>query len=272
MSSDKSAESSAYSIRAVERVCDLLDLAQRSPDGFSPNEVVEATGLPKSSAFRYLATLEARRYLQRDESTGTFRVGPSLLPLPGRQLDVLAARARPLLEALRDRFEETINLAMLDGDRVVYVEIIESQKSMRLAARRGDRDHVHCTAVGKAIATLLPLEQVRSILEHEGMPAKTDVTITDIDSFLQELGATRTRGYALDNGENEEDGRCVAVPLRDVGLPTAISLSAPASRFPMNAVEQVAEALRGAAAELSGTAAGGSASRVGGPGTTAAAS
>jgi IclR family transcriptional regulator, acetate operon repressor len=252
----RSTDGSAYSIRAVERVCDVLDLAQRKPAGFTPSEVVEATGLPKSSAFRYLATLESRRYLQRDAATGTFRVGPSLLPLQGRELDILAARARPLLQALRDRFGETINLGMLDGDRVVYVEIIESQKSMRLAARRGDRDHLHCTAVGKAIATLLPLERVRAILEGEGMPAKTDRTITDIDTFLEELGATRARGYALDNGENEEDGRCVAVPLNGVGLLTAISLSAPAARFPLDAVEQVAAALGEVADDLANSGVG----------------
>ena len=247
-----STRTSAYSIRAVERVCDLLDLAQRRPQGFSLVDVVDATGLPKSSAFRYLATLESRRYLERDDTTGVFRVGPGLLPLQGRQLDALAARARPLLEALRDRFEETINLGVLDGTRVVYLEIVESQRSMRLAARAGDRDHLHSTALGKAIATMLPVEQVRAILETEGMAAMTDATITDIDSYLQELGASRARGYALDNGENEADGRCVAVPLLGTGVPTAISLSAPAARFPLRDVDEVAGALREVAGHLAG--------------------
>ena len=249
-SQEQSPPTSAYSIRAVERVCDLLDLAQRRPQGFSLIDVVDATGLPKSSAFRYLSTLEARHYLERDDTTGVFRVGPGLLPLQGRQLDALAARARPLLEALRDRFEETINLAVLDGTRVVYLEIVESQRSMRLAARPGDRDHLHSTALGKAIATMLPVEQVRAILEVEGMPAMTDATITDIDTYLQELGGSRAQGYALDNGENEGDGRCVAVPLIGTGVPTAVSLSAPAARFPLGDVEHVAGALREVAAQL----------------------
>ena len=247
---DEELPASAYSIRAVERVCDLLDLAQRSAGGFSLIDVVEATGLPKSSAFRYLATLEARRYLERDDASGLFQVGPSLLPLQGRQLDVLAGRARPLLEELRDRFEETINLGVLDVNRVVYLEIIESQRSMRLAARKGDRDYLHCTALGKAIATLLPPERVRTILESDGMPAMTDATITNIDAYLQELGAARSRGYALDNGENEGDGRCVAVPLPGAGVPTAISLSAPAARFSLGEVEEVADALKKVATSL----------------------
>jgi IclR family transcriptional regulator, acetate operon repressor len=253
----ETAVSSAYSIRAVERVCDLLDLAQRSPEGFSLLDVVNATDLPKSSAFRYLTTLLSRRYLERDGASGLFRLGPSLLPLQGRQLDVLAARARPLLEELRDRFEETVNLAVLDGDRVLYLEIIESQRSMRLAARKGERDHLHSTALGKAIATTLPVERVRAVLEHAGMPAKTAVTITDIDTYLQELGVTRARGYALDNGENEEDGRCVAVPLVGAGVPAGLSLSAPASRFLLDDVEQVAQALGDAADHLAESFGGG---------------
>jgi IclR family transcriptional regulator, acetate operon repressor len=240
----------SYSIRAVERVCQVLDLAQRSVDGFSLSDVVEATDLPKSSAFRYLATLEAHRYLTRDEGSGIYRVGPSLLPLRGRQLDLLAAHARPHLEALRERFAETINLGVLDGSRVTYLEIVESQRSMRLAARKGDRDHLHCTALGKAIAGQLDVERVRAILESDGMPARTEATITDIHTFFQELGATRARGYALDNGENEPDGRCLAVPLEGSGTLTAISLSAPAARFPLDDVDEVADALKAAAKAL----------------------
>src|SRR5699024_5109119 len=135
----------AYSIRAVQRVCDILDLIQEHPEGFSLTQVAKAASFPKSSAFRYLATLEERRYVQRDVLTGLFRIGSAFLPLQSQQLSVLADRARPNLERLRDRFEETLNLGMLDGNRVSYVEIVESRRSVRLAARPGDRDSLHCT-------------------------------------------------------------------------------------------------------------------------------
>ncbi len=247
---DDSTTSSAYSIRAVERVCDVLDLIQRHPQGFSLTEVIGATDMPKSTAFRYLSTLEARRYVERDLVTGQLRIGPAFLPLQSRQLDILTERARPHLERLRDQFEETINLAILDGNRVSYLEIIESLKSMRLAARKGDRDPLHCTAVGKAIAAVLPEDRVRAILDADGMPRMTDATITDVDGYMRELEATRERGYALDNGENEPDGRCVAVLVSGLGLPVAISLSAPAARFTLDEVEGVADALRSVVEDL----------------------
>lgn len=246
MERDESTSSQVYMIRAVQRVCDILDLIQENPQGFSLTQVAERAAFPKSSAFRYLATLEDRRYIQRDPMTGTFRIGPAFLPLQSQQLSVLADYARPYLQRLRDEFEETLNLGMLDGNRVAYVEIVESPKSVRLAARPGDRDPLHCTALGKAIASTLDPDRVRAILAAEGMPKRTAKTITDLDAYFAELEQTRERGYAIDDQENEDEGRCVAVPLHRIGLPASISLSAPATRFSNDDVPAVAEALKAA--------------------------
>lgn len=237
-------DSSTYSIRAVHRVCDILDLLQQSPDGVALPDVAKVVRLPKSSAFRYLATLEQRRYVERDPLTGCYRAGSALLPLRAHEPELLARRARPHMEQLRDKLEETINLGMLDGNRVIYLEIVESHRAMRLAAHRGDREPVHSTALGKAIAAHLPEERVRAILAAAGMPRVTRRTITDPQPYLWELAQVRTRGYALDDGENEIDGRCVAVPVVGGNLAAAISLSAPASRFPLSQAEETAEMLR----------------------------
>jgi IclR family transcriptional regulator, acetate operon repressor len=239
-----------YSIRSVQRVCDILDLLQETSEGVSLPSVAEVTGLPKSSAFRYLATLESRRYVERGPDDQMYRLGLAFLPLQARQLDMLAQRARSYLEQLRDRFKETLNLGLLDGTSVIYLDIVESPRTMRLAARRGDRDPIHSTALGKAIASGLPEERVAVILESEGMARLTDKTITDRESFFAELREVHRRGFALDNGENEPDGRCVAVPLPRTRLPAAISLSAPASRFPLRRVNEVAEALSDMASRL----------------------
>jgi IclR family acetate operon transcriptional repressor len=243
MATAHEASSTGYSIRAVHRVCDILDLIQHHPDGFSLGQVVEVTALPKSSAFRYLVTLQERRYVRRDPVTGLFRIGPAFLPLRPQQLGLIAERARTYLRRLRDRFGETVNLGVLEGNRISYVEILESPRSVRLAARVGDRDPLHCTALGKAIASTLDPHQVRAILAAEGMPRRTATTITDLETYTAVLEETRQRGYAVDDRENEEEGRCVAVPLSALGLPASISLSAPASRFPMERVPEVAAAL-----------------------------
>jgi len=234
----------------VRRVLDVLDILHGSAEGVSLAEVARATGLPRSSAFRYLATLEAHGYVERDGADGAYRLGLAFPPLKARHLDALAARARPYLEELRDTFQETINLGVLDAGRAAYLEIVESPLAMRFAARRGDRDPLHSTALGKAIASQLPDEQVRRILAVEGMPQLTSRTITDPGELLRELERVRVRGFAVDNGENEEGGRCVAVPVARSRVPAAISLSAPAVRFSLDRAEEVAAELRGAATRL----------------------
>lgn len=243
-----------YSVRAAVRVLDILDALRDAENGLSLPDLAAAAGLPKSSAFRYLATLESRGYVNQDGISGHYRIGLGVLPTYTHHLEVLRATAHPVLQELRDRYQETINLGVLDSNRVLYLDIVESPKAMRFAARRGDRDPIHCTALGKAIAYGLPEADVRAILVQEGMSKHTRRTIADPDRFLNVLAAAREHGYALDDQENEEDGRCVAVPIARVGVKAALSLSAPSSRCSLDDVDEVAASLRAAAERISGTA------------------
>ncbi len=241
-----------YSIRAVERVCDLLDLLQEAPDGVSLMRAADVTSLPKSSAFRYLATLEARRYAERIPSSGDYRLGSAFLPMQAHQLDTLVRRAHAYLEELRDRFEETVALGVLEGHQVMYLDLVESPRTVRVAARRGDRYPLHSNAVGKAIAATLPEHRVRAILKAEGMPRLTAHTFTDVDLYLGELDKVRALGYAVDDGEHEDDERSLATPLPSSNLPAALSVSAPASRFPLDSIHGLAKPLVETAAQLVG--------------------
>lgn len=247
---DVGTNGTAYSIRAVQRVCDILDLLQRSPNHATLAQVSTVTKLPKSSAFRYLATLETRRYVERDPETGDYKLGLGLLPLQSLQFDLIAQRVRPYLERLCHEYRETTNLGLLEGNRVTYLEIVESPQAMRMASRRGDREQIHSTALGKAIAATLPTKRVRAILEAEGMQAMTARTLTSSDLYLAELERIRDVGFAIDDGENEPEGRCVAVALPGGRIPAAISVSAPASRLPMERVPEVAERLHDVSAAL----------------------
>jgi IclR family acetate operon transcriptional repressor len=240
--SDADGGATRYSVRAVERVADILDALRQAPAGVSLGAMAEATGLPKSSVFRYLATLEARGYVQKHPQTGDFTLGVAL-PSQRQYLDLLARQVRPVLERLRDRFGETVNFGVLDGDRVLYLEIVESAKAMRWAARSGDRDYVHSTALGRAIAATLAESQVRGIVARAGMPALTSRTLTHVDDLLRTLEDVRANGYALDDEQNEDGARCVAVALRIPHVSSGISVSAPAVRFSSAEAIQVAAVL-----------------------------
>lgn len=238
-----------YSVRAAERVCDILDVLARGTSPLPLGELALRCRLPKSSMFRYLSTLEARRYVERDVHTDGYRLGTAVLSFQATHVDRLAGRLRPILERLRDRLGETTNLGVLDGSRVAYLDIVESPRSMRLAARPGDRDMLHCTALGKAIAARMDPERLQAALDAEGLPRRTDRTLTSRAQLAETLRTVRERGYAVDDGENEVGGRCVAVALPGPVL-AAISVSAPAMRITDADVPAVAETLQAAVNEL----------------------
>ncbi len=240
----------AYPIRAVERVCDILDVLQRSRDGASLSDVAEVTSLPKSSAYRYLSALEARRYVERDSVNNVYRLGLAFRPQNTRQIEAVVAHAKPHLERLRDKLGETTNMGLLDGSQIVHTVVVESKEMLRLAARVGDRGSVHATALGKAIAAELPEDRVRAILAAHEMERFTSRTITSADRFIAELKQVRRDGYGVDDCENQPDGRCVAVALQGIPFPCGISVSAPAGRLPTEKVDAVAKQLRRVAMQL----------------------
>jgi IclR family acetate operon transcriptional repressor len=236
-------DTSHYSIRAVQRVCDMLDHLRGLSAGASLPDLANTLEMPKSSTFRYLVTLESRRYVERDPS-GNYRLGPALLPIQEQQVGILVAGARPYMRQLQEALGETVALGVLEGTQVTMVDAIESRRAIRLTVRRGEQCTMHATALGKAISATLPDDQVRALLSAEGMPRLTDNTITDLDRYLDELAVIRRRGFAGDDGESEADGRSVAVAVRGTPLVAAVSVGAPASRFSLDRAEELADNLR----------------------------
>jgi IclR family acetate operon transcriptional repressor len=239
--------------RSVARTCAILRLiGHGSDEGVSLIDVASATRLPKSSAHRYLQVLENEGFVERDMRSSRFRLGLGFISLQAGHIDRLIQRTRPYLAKIRDQFDETVNLGMLVGHQIVYLEILESPKAMRLAARKGDTEGIHATALGKVIAATLPDRDVLELLRRGGMPKHTPRTITTPEEYLRELQRVREAGYAIDDQENEDEGRCVAVYIPGLNTPTAISLSGVASRFSIEAAHEVASSLRIAAIEISG--------------------
>jgi len=239
--------------RSVARTCAILRLIGRSGDeGVTLIDVAAATELPKSSAHRYLQVLETEGFVERDLRSARYRLGIGFMSLHVGHVDRLIQRTRPFLTRIRDQFDETVNLGMLIGHQIVYLDILESPRAMRLAARKGDTESIHATALGKVIAAKLPDRDVLELLRRTGMPRLTPNTIVTPELFLRELQSVREAGYAIDDRENEEAGRCVAVYVPGLSTPTAISLSGVASRFSIENAYEVANSLRIAAIEISG--------------------
>jgi DNA-binding IclR family transcriptional regulator len=226
-----------YSIQALQRGMKVLDALLESRTPLSLEQICAYTDLPKSTAFRVTVNLLQGQYLTETEEG--YWLGLKMLrfgALVEESLD-LTQQARPFLLQLRDQANETIHLAVLDDDlRVVYLDKLPTQQAVGLMKSRiGSTAPMHGTALGKAMAAFRHEDEISQWVRTVGLRALTEITITDEDTLLQELGEIRSRGYAVDNGEFETSVRCVAAPIRDRtgGVIAAVSVSGPGSRMPL---------------------------------------
>lgn len=244
-----------YSIAVLDRALDVLEALAEAPAGapLGVTEVARRVATTKSAAFRILSNLERRGYVSKDGVTAKYALGTRLAYLGERSLEAIDLRsaARPALEELHQRFDETVNLGVREESEVVYVDMVESGHGLRMAARVGARDLLHTTALGKAILAFLPARE-RDRLLRRRLPARTGRTITDPAVLRAELERVRERGVAEDLGENEPGARCLGAPILDHagGVIGAISVSSPASRLDDARAAEIGTAVAAAAAAV----------------------
>ncbi len=226
--------SERYMLATVTKALEILDLFAGIHDGLSLTQIAEATKLPKSSIFRYLATLEQFHYLERDEKTERYQLGMKLLQLGALVASRLDLRniAIPIMWQLRKAFGETVNLAIPHMNKVVYLEVLESQDVVKMASYMGAEEYMHATALGKAILAQLPPADVEERLTLPLAPL-TEYTITDVTTLFAELEQIRTVGFAVDDREGNLQARCIAAAIRDYRgqVVAAISISGPENRL-----------------------------------------
>ena len=242
----------AGGVQSIERALDLLETLADGGVALGLSELAAASGLPLPTVHRLMRTLVNRGYV-RQEASRRYTLGSRLISLGETSSRMLGTWLRPFLAQLVRLTGETANLAMLDGDEVVYLAQVPSPHQMRMFTEPGRRVSTHCTAVGKALLAQLPPGQVRALLERSGMPALTPATITDPDLLLAHLEVIRKQGYAVDEGEQEIGVRCFAMAIPGAPAALAISTSGPQARMTADAATRVVPALKRIADEIAGT-------------------
>jgi IclR family acetate operon transcriptional repressor len=237
-------------VTSVERAVDVLELMANAQREVGLTELAALSGLPMPTVHRLVRTLVGRGYLRQLPSR-RYALGAPLIRLGERARRSMAPWARPQLAALVESIGETANMAILDGDMVVYVAQVPSQHSMRMFTEVGRRVPAHCSGVGKAVLSQLAEAEVRELVTRAGMPARTPHTITDPDVLAAELRLVRARGWAEDDGEAELGVRCFAVAVPRTPVVTAISVSGPQGRVTPEAAARIVPLLQRAAEELS---------------------
>jgi DNA-binding IclR family transcriptional regulator len=242
------------STKALVKGLALVDLVSGAGAPVRLTDLVDASGLPRSTALRLLQALVERRVLQIDPSGG-YALGPQLAVWGQRYLDVLDVRrhAEEFMSPLSEETRETCFLGVRDGRRVLYVAKVDGPQAVRPAAQIGTRNPLHSTAIGKALLAHAPLEVKNEYLDQNELERRTPDTITDPAALREELELTRERGYAIDNIENEDGVRCVGAPVCDHGgaVIAAMSVAAPAYRFELDDLPRLAPRVLDAARGLS---------------------
>ncbi len=242
------------SIRAVERALDvLLCFSSKTPE-LTMTQISERVGMHKSTVHRLLATLEAKRFVQRDLASGLYKPGNRLLQMAFLTLEKNDLRevAAPYMRQLNETYRETITLSILDDSDMVYVAVEASPQTVTLAAKPGQRLPAFCTASGKVVIAYSPESIVNEIFAH-GFPEYTSYTIRSTETMLHIISLVRERGFAYSEQELELGINAVAAPILDKGkVPVAaIAVAGPAYRLSVDKMLEIGPYIASVAKEIS---------------------
>ncbi len=239
------------SVQSIGRAFAILETMADAGGVIGLSQLANDAGLPLATIHRLVRTLVELGYV-RQEPSRQYSLGPRLMRLADASTKRLTVLADPYLRQVVSRLGESVNLAVLDGEEIVYVAQVQpSTNFMRMFTEVGRRAKPHTTAVGKAMLADWDDQDVRDLLRRTGMARRTEQTITSPDAFLADLATVRERGYALDDGEQELGVRCVAVSVPGAPRAMALSMSGPLTRMTDDAVRAAAPLLAEAAAALS---------------------
>ena len=223
------------SVQSLERAFDLLE-ALASGGELGVTELANRTGLVPSTAHRLLHTLTKRGYVTQSPETGRYLLGYKVVEVASgleHRRERLRAVARPHLEGIQRATGETVNLVVLEADRVVYIDQVEGSRNVRMFTTVGTSVLAHTTGSGKAIMAFGPPEAPAALYGDRELERLTKRTLTTLAALEDDFKRIRRRGYALDNEEHEEGVGCVAAAVFDhTGRPcAAISVSGPTARI-----------------------------------------
>ncbi|WP_309130617.1 IclR family transcriptional regulator [Brevibacterium sp.] len=240
---------------ALMRAFDILELFGDADRDLASAEIVERTNLPRTSVHELLMTLVERKYLQRDDTTGRYRLGLSVFRLGNAfadQLDLHEVGQRVARQVAAE-CDETVNVGILDGFNVVYLCKIDSTQAVRMISRTGGQAPASCTGVGKALLAYLPDHRLEELAKPGALAALTPRSITDPRELLAQMQRIRETGVAFEAGESTPDVSCAAAPVRNHRgeVVASLSVSVPDMRWRQRSEDEWAELVRHGARRLS---------------------
>ncbi|HET9078729.1 MAG TPA: IclR family transcriptional regulator [Acidimicrobiales bacterium] len=236
-----------YPIESVDNALRLLIMVAEQKQ-IRVSEASSELGIAISTAHRLLAMLSHHDFVVQDSESKVYKAGPVLLRIglaAAKNHDVRAI-LHPFAEDLRDETGETVHVAVLQGNEVLFVDCVESPNALRVASRVGSRMYAHCTSIGKAWLAFESEDFIRGLYTSPRLPALTPSSITSRAALIKELAEVRGKGYSHNENESELGvGSVSSAVLDHGGKPlAAMSVSVPLVRMPANRWALLAEAVQ----------------------------
>ncbi len=234
--------------QTVGRALDILEAFTESNEALGITELSRRVSLNKSTTYRIVQALRARNYINQDQRTNKYCLGHRILSLASSFLNQNRLRelARTYLEELSKKTSQTIQLAILERDKVVYIDQVEGTDIFQVRLRIGDRGPLHCTAAGKSILAFLPEGEVEKIFEKSKFIPFTDKTITSMSDLRTDLKKIRRVGFSFSDQEYDKNLRAIGAPIIGMGSKVigALALVAPLHRIKIKEVPRYGNMVR----------------------------
>jgi len=192
-------------------------------------------GLEKSTVHRLISTLKHKGYVEQNISNHKYLNSFKLFEMGNNVVERLGLRrqAQPFMEELAVNSRETVNLAIMDGKHVMYIDKIESTETIKVDLNIGKKLPSYCTGLGKAMLAFMPEERVKELLKGETFFRYTQNTVKDFAHLLEQLKKIREQGYCIDDEEYVGGLVCIASPVRNFSgeVVAAMSIAMPKYRL-----------------------------------------
>jgi DNA-binding IclR family transcriptional regulator len=242
-------------IQSLDRGLMILEAVANSTSPVSLAELTSLIGIDRSSVFRLASTLKRRGFLAYPAGRKDFILGPTMWRLTHRYDwgTMLARVAEEHLRNLSRLANETAHLAVREGKQALFIDHATANHVVSVSGQTGEMVPLYCTAHGKALLADYGIDELKRIFGMAPFPPYTKKTIRAISELAKVCSEIRTKGYAADNGEFQEDVRCVAAPIRAENgtIVGSIGISAPVQRLTPDHYQQCVKLVLEAANEIS---------------------
>lgn len=241
--------------RLVQRAAAILRELARRTDPLGVNELARAVRISPATVHRLLGSLVAEGLVAQDSKDAKYYIGRAVIPLAVNYLNRahLGSDCIPIMRQLAEKTGESVNLGVLNGTAVYYVQQVEGSNPLRFGRDIGPSVPVHCSALGKMFLALMTEEERESLLENLSLQKRTKNTITNKRVLVKAAESIRKQGYAIDMGENIPDLIGLAAPIWDLSgsLIAGLSLMGPLIRMDIDRRENLIPQLIAAADSIS---------------------